>query len=251
MYSRFYAAALVAGVLALGTLANGALAATFTYTQNSADFVSTPTDLGNPSTYTISGPGDVLNVSGSVANEYRSPFENYAYGDYNSSNGGHVLPGLDLSTLFYTSVEGCSTCSIKYTDLSGANTLSFLWGSPDSYNTLTFFDQSGGVIGSITGTGVTHGATFYAPDGSIAPQTYGHDQVTFTYTGLFYAVALSSTTNAFEFANLSLTYDFLSNPEGQPTPLPGTLPLLVTGLGALGLLDWRRKRKNTAAIAAT
>jgi hypothetical protein len=28
------------------------------------------------------------------------------------------------------------------------------------------------------------------------------------------------------------------------TPLPGALPLFATGLGALGLLDWRRKRKG-------
>jgi hypothetical protein len=35
-----------------------------------------------------------------------------------------------------------------------------------------------------------------------------------------------------------------------PTPLPAALPLFATGLGALGLLGWRRKRKNAAAIAA-
>jgi len=33
-------------------------------------------------------------------------------------------------------------------------------------------------------------------------------------------------------------------------PLPAALPLFATGLGALGLLGWRRKRKNAAAIAA-
>ena len=27
-----------------------------------------------------------------------------------------------------------------------------------------------------------------------------------------------------------------------PIPLPGTLPLFATGLGALGLLGWRRKK---------
>jgi hypothetical protein len=34
------------------------------------------------------------------------------------------------------------------------------------------------------------------------------------------------------------------------TPLPATLPLLASGLGAMGLLGWHRKRKNAAAIAA-
>lgn len=34
------------------------------------------------------------------------------------------------------------------------------------------------------------------------------------------------------------------------TPLPAGLPLFATGLGAMGLFGWRRKRKNTAAIVA-
>jgi PEP-CTERM motif len=34
------------------------------------------------------------------------------------------------------------------------------------------------------------------------------------------------------------------------TPVPATLPLFATGLGALGLFGWRRKRKNTSALAA-
>jgi hypothetical protein len=34
------------------------------------------------------------------------------------------------------------------------------------------------------------------------------------------------------------------------TPLPAAFPLFATGLGGLGLLGWRRKRKNTAAVAA-
>jgi hypothetical protein len=35
------------------------------------------------------------------------------------------------------------------------------------------------------------------------------------------------------------------------TPLPAALPLFAAGLGALGLLGWRRKRKNAAAVVAT
>jgi hypothetical protein len=36
----------------------------------------------------------------------------------------------------------------------------------------------------------------------------------------------------------------------EPTPLPATLPLLAGGLGALGLLGWRRKRKAAAMLQA-
>jgi hypothetical protein len=34
------------------------------------------------------------------------------------------------------------------------------------------------------------------------------------------------------------------------TPIPAALPLFATGLGALGLLGWRRKRNNAATGAA-
>jgi hypothetical protein len=34
-----------------------------------------------------------------------------------------------------------------------------------------------------------------------------------------------------------------------PTPLPAALPLFATGLGAFGLLGWRRKRKGTLATS--
>jgi hypothetical protein len=37
--------------------------------------------------------------------------------------------------------------------------------------------------------------------------------------------------------------------ESAATPLPAALPLFAGGLGAMGLLGWRRKRK-AAAIAA-
>lgn len=38
----------------------------------------------------------------------------------------------------------------------------------------------------------------------------------------------------------------LTNANVSPTPIPATLPLFATGLGGLGLLGWRRKRKATA-----
>jgi hypothetical protein len=40
------------------------------------------------------------------------------------------------------------------------------------------------------------------------------------------------------------TFNLAFSLEGTATPLPGALPLFATGLGALGLLGWRRKRKT-------
>jgi hypothetical protein len=46
----------------------------------------------------------------------------------------------------------------------------------------------------------------------------------------------------------SFVTDNVFAPPTSATPLPAALPLFVTGLGALGLLGWRRKKK--AALAA-
>ena len=48
--------------------------------------------------------------------------------------------------------------------------------------------------------------------------------------------------------SLDITYNFTPSTTAE-TPLPAALPLFATGLGALGLLGWRRKRK-AAALAA-
>ena len=39
------------------------------------------------------------------------------------------------------------------------------------------------------------------------------------------------------------TFNAAFSLDGVATPLPGALPLFATGLGVLGLLGWRRKRK--------
>jgi len=62
-------------------------------------------------------------------------------------------------------------------------------------------------------------------------------------------VAATATENL----GFSSTTDFdigLDNVQVTETPLPATLPLFATGLGALGLLGWRRKRKAAFALAA-
>jgi hypothetical protein len=43
---------------------------------------------------------------------------------------------------------------------------------------------------------------------------------------------------------------FLTDAPPTPTPLPPALPLFAAGLGALGLLGWRRKRKSPRYLAS-
>ena len=49
--------------------------------------------------------------------------------------------------------------------------------------------------------------------------------------------------------NLNGIFTLSGSVVGGTTPLPAALPLFATGLGALGLLGWRRKRKPQAAAA--
>jgi hypothetical protein len=60
----------------------------------------------------------------------------------------------------------------------------------------------------------------------------------FSYGGCGSAIALASNI-------ATVTIDVVAPPT---TPLPATLPLFATGLGAVGLLGWRRKRKARGSL---
>jgi hypothetical protein len=110
------------------------------------------------------------------------------------------------------------------------------------------------------------------PDGSafseiFAGQTFHDNDLTFTLDAdtIYYVnmeIILSGTPFGGGSATLSANIDpqFFAPPgytiELSPgignvatTPLPAALPLFATGLGAMGLLGWRRKRKNAATLA--
>jgi hypothetical protein len=205
----------IAAAVALSAVcifSDGAQAATFTYTE---DLVSVPGSTSNLAPTSTTGTVQIETVS--ISDVTRSPFENF---------NGTPGPGYGLA---YTSIN---TGSALYSFNTPMNALSILWGSPDSYNTLSFY-------GSNNGTGTP---LFSITGSSLLIQTYGHDLVTFLdLDGFFNSVLLSSTGYSFEFANLT-AYDPPST-----VPLPAALPLFATGLGALGLLGWRRKRKAAAA----
>jgi len=193
---------------ALCLLSESAQAVTFSYTE---DLVTVPTSVSN--VMPTSSTGTVVLETLSIPGVTRSPFENF-----------NATPGPGYGSA-YTSIN---IGSALYSFNTPENTLSIFWGSPDSYNTLSFYaskDGTGTPLFSLTGS-------------SLLIQTYGHDLVNFqTLDGFFNSVVLSSTWYSFEFTNLT-AYD-----PPTVTPLPAALPLFATGLGALGLLGWRRKKK--------
>jgi len=81
---------------------------------------------------------------------------------------------------------------------------------------------------------------------AMLPSSYtgGALSATLTFDGATFAsLGITPDTYVYTLPNDTITVQF------SPTPLPATLPLFASGLGLLGLLGWRRKKK-AAALAA-
>jgi hypothetical protein len=155
------------------------------------------------------------------------------------TTGGSV-PNTNLSPFFGTPENGNQYTAVlrggsaTYNFANPETMLQLFWGSPDAFNTITFFNGlngTGGAIASFTGSAlVPFGATL----------STGHDLVSFLDNGgTFQSITIASSDFAFEFSNLAAS-----------TPLPAALPLYAAGIGVMGLLGWRRKRKQEAAALA-
>jgi hypothetical protein len=116
-----------------------------------------------------------------------------------------------------------------------------LWGSPDSYNEIEFYSaaDAGGTLLATLGCG---GLTATGCSSS------GYDLVTFSFspsTTIGSIVTLDPGQNGP--ANESFEYDIVTS---AATPLPAALPLFAGGLGLMGLLGRRKKRKQQVALPA-
>ena len=90
------------------------------------------------------------------------------------------------------------------------------------------------------------GFNYYVDDPSTAYNIYDNG-----YPNGILSTTASYDVNTPFLGTYSITLEELGPPGGSAaTPLPAALPLFATGLGAMGLLGWRRKRKHVAVIAA-
>lgn len=187
--------------IVLGGLAFGADAATVATNQDLAMPITNAALLLDPT----STSGTVhIDVAGSVLDPAtrRSPYFGTAYHD----------------TALYHSVSAGASATYSFAD--DQNGFSLMWGSPDSYNRLAFF-LDGDEVFSLTGSDVANPPT----------PGLGFSNVTVSSL-LFDEVRLSSTTNAFEFSNVT----------ASPVPLPASLFMLLGGVFGLGGLGALRRR---------
>lgn len=224
--------AAVAGALSLFAVVTSASAATVSLIDTSTQGVGNTADVYGASygsagwaTSLFTSDPTVTPPPGSVSGIYQSPFNNTGLASTRSyfSVGG---------------VDGDGDGSLSPNTLtfgSPKTSLSILWGSIDSYNTITFLNGAAEVA-SYTGTDIV---TLFGLGGSAA----NYEQVALlNFSDLVYdSVRFTSTDAAFEFG-----LD-LRSPPVTAVPLPGALPLFVTGLGALGFAGWRKRNKAKSA----
>ncbi len=122
----------------------------------------------------------------------------------------------------------CPSCSTGYTD-------SF---------TVNLFSQAGTLLESVNATNSLYSSMYGSSHGIGAGPvwvTVPTGAATLEIVSqLTIAGVLGSDGNPLSFGNLSIS----SDGSISTTPIPSSLPLLATGLAALGLLGWWRKLKN-------
>ena len=104
----------------------------------------------------------------------------------------------------------------------------------------TFADLSSGDAVGINGSN-----TIYLPDGYVSDTALSSSATWDSAT--FASLGVTPGTYVWTFgtgADQSITLDIVAS-----TPLPAALPLFATGLGALGFLSRRKKRKAQAVVA--
>jgi hypothetical protein len=121
-----------------------------------------------------------------------------------------------------------------------------------SYNdnfTVNLFDQTGALLKSVNAVNYLYYSMYSSSHGIGAGPVWvtvpGGATTLEIVSNLSIAGLLGSDGQALGFGSLNIS----SDGSIAATPIPGTLPLLATGLAGLGLLGWHRKRKARAGLA--
>jgi hypothetical protein len=97
----------------------------------------------------------------------------------------------------------------------------------------------------------TASQSWVTPTGGVAQMTYPWGTPSVIASGALWIWPSDSSSAGLSCGNCTVDLQTVITYTGvSATPLPAALPLFASGLGAMGLLGWRRKRKAAAALAA-
>ena len=93
--------------------------------------------------------------------------------------------------------------------------------------------------------------SWVTPTGGVAQMTYPWSTPGVIASGALWIWPSDSSSSGTSCGDCTVDLQTVITYTGvSATPLPAALPLFASGLGAMGLLGWRRKRKSAAAVAA-
>jgi len=218
--------AVTAGVLGLFAVAEQASAATLSQTTISSTTALTysgPAFQGAPPTPFASTGSFQQSVTGNDGGHTLDPYG----GNGSTSTNAYSAEGAGFTT-------GSATYNI------GSPSVTVLWGSPDPYNEIEFFSAANGggtLLAAINCSALT----------ATGCSDAGYDLVTFSFspsTVIGSIVTEDPGTLGSSPPNEAFEYDIVTS----ATPLPAALPLFAGGLGLMGLLGRRKKRKQQVAL---
>ena len=181
---------------------------------------------------------DTLTVTGSITT--------------NGATG--ILTALDITAWSLTLVAGSGA---PFT-LSGSNSEYFVFGNDLTANSSGLFFNFGDSSTTDPGYFAFQSPCFFC----VTPPTTPFAFIQWCSTGAEAATGCgdslemgdpasgTGTLPAYEYFTVAEYGEELQIATVAPTPLPPALPLFATGLGVMGLLGWRRKRKKNSAVVA-
>ena len=162
-------------------------------------------------------------------------------GGTGGSDGIYAEPFHD-TTQYLTVQPGGSSETVAF---GGAyKTLGLYWGSMDTYNSIIFYDGAT-AIATVTGTDADNSVPGPANGDQANDATNRYITISdlLGHNAVFTSIVLMSTQDSFELDNLAWSAR-ISNDGRFPTPLPGALALFAGGLGMIGLVAGRKRRKT-------
>jgi hypothetical protein len=233
----YRAAHLAAAAFALAVGLSPANAVTITWTFNSGTGAASSTAA---QTYNADAPNSAttLTAQGFLDNTFVTPEKLY-----NKNTGGNEIGlGLNSDPNGQHEIEGSQVLEIV---LNLAHTsMTFSMNSVDNHEGWQVYGSTSGIAGTfsllMSNTGLL--------DQGLHTLDSAHGGADLFY---YFAYIDDGAPSGGQGSNIllhNLSIEATTGRNGDPTPLPAALPLFGTGLGAMGLLGWRRKRKARATV---